>query len=80
MFNLDWFTLAGLIMAVESGIGAVKKAQGVEAKATAVGQLTVVVLQGVEKLSGKDVVNDPKLQALVSDAIAAIADAKGVKP
>jgi hypothetical protein len=78
-FNMNWFTLAGLIMSVESGITAIKHAVGTDAKAAAVGQLTTTVISGVEQLTGKAVVNDAKVQALIADVIAAIADAQDVK-
>jgi len=78
-FSLNWFTLAGLIMSVESGISAIKHATGAEGKAAAAGQLAQTVISGIEQLTGKDVVDDAKLQALITDVITAVSDAQDVK-
>jgi hypothetical protein len=76
---VDWFQLAGLIMAVESGIGNIKHAVGKDAKAAAIAQLVDTVVHAVERLSGKTLVNDPQFHALINDVLSAIADAPGVK-
>lgn len=77
---IDWTKILGLIPQLQAAIVEVQTAVGVQAEVKAYGDLATVGVEFAEAVSGKALVNDASLIALVADVVKLIADAEALKP
>lgn len=77
---VNWLALLALVPKVEADVKAVQAALTIDDKAAAFGALAIDVVTGAEAVTGKALVDDAALAALVEDVKKAIKDAENLKP